>query len=114
MAWAVLILPRGHLCPSEDRTDTRANNDMLFLMSNIMPQAAANNSGVWGQFEGYCRSLLSTNELLIVCGPSGFGTNRIPSGKLISPIILGRLPSLCRPIAAWRWIASRVLPVLSH
>lgn len=74
-------LNRGHLCPSEDRTDTRANNDLVFFMSNIMPQSAVNNQGVWGTFEGYCRSLAQTNELLIICGPSGFGTNRIPSGK---------------------------------
>ncbi len=50
-------------------------------MSNIMPQSGPNNQGVWANFEGYCRSLLGTNELLIICGPSGFGTNEIPSGK---------------------------------
>jgi endonuclease G, mitochondrial len=73
---------RGHMCPSEDRTDTRADNDMLFFMSNIIPQAANNNQGVWGNFEGYCRTLANSgNEILIICGPSGFGTNRIPSGK---------------------------------
>ncbi len=76
---------RGHLCPSEDRTDTRADNDLVFFMSNIMPQDAINNSGVWAQFENYCRSQLSSNELLITCGPSGFGTNRIPSGKAYIP-----------------------------
>jgi len=78
-------LNRGHLCPSEDRTDTRADNDAVFLMSNIIPQNGTNNSGVWGTFEGYCRSQLATNELLIICGPSGFGTNRIPSGKAVIP-----------------------------
>ncbi len=78
-------LNRGHLCPSEDRTDTRADNDLVFFMSNIMPQSAVNNQGVWDQFENYCRSLLSTNELLIICGPCGFGTNRIPSGKAYVP-----------------------------
>ena len=74
---------RGHLCPSEDRTDNNTDNDLLFFMSNIMPQAAVNNQGVWGNFEGYCRDLTASNELLIVCGPSGFGTNRIPSGKAV-------------------------------
>jgi DNA/RNA endonuclease G (NUC1) len=75
---------RGHMCPSEDRTDTRADNDMLFFMSNIIPQAANNNQGVWGDFEGYCRTLANSgNEILIICGPSGFGTNRIPSGKAV-------------------------------
>jgi hypothetical protein len=50
-------------------------------MSNIMPQSGPNNQGVWANFEIYCRSLLAGNELLIICGPSGFGTNTIPSGK---------------------------------
>ena len=72
---------RGHLCPSEDRTNTRSNNDAVFFMSNIMPQSGPNNQGVWGNFETYCRNQLSTNELLIICGPSGFGTSTIPSGK---------------------------------
>ncbi len=72
---------RGHLCPSEDRTDTTADNRLVFFMSNIMPQSGPNNQGVWANFESYCRSMLTTNELLIICGPSGFGTNTIPSGK---------------------------------
>jgi len=76
---------RGHLCPSEDRTDTTNDNNMVFLMTNIMPQNGTNNSGVWSSFETYCRNQLSTNEMLIICGPSGFGTNRIPSGKAVIP-----------------------------
>jgi len=72
---------RGHLCPSEDRTDNTTDNKLVFFMSNIMPQSALDNQGVWDVFETYCRSMLTTNELLIICGPSGFGTNTIPSGK---------------------------------
>jgi endonuclease G len=73
---------RGHLCPSEDRTDTRQDNDTVFFMSNIMPQSGPNNQGVWNNLESDCRNLASAgNELLILCGPSGFGTNKIPSGK---------------------------------
>ena len=44
------------MCPSEDPTDNRADNDMVFYMSNIIPQAANNNQGVWGTFEGQCRT----------------------------------------------------------
>ena len=75
------LFNRGHLCPSEDRTDTTTNNKLVFFMSNIMPQSALNNQNVWANFEDYCRSMLTTNELLIICGPSGFGTRTIPSGK---------------------------------
>jgi DNA/RNA endonuclease G (NUC1) len=77
---------RGHMCPSEDRTDNVTDNDMVFYMSNIIPQASNNNEGVWANFEDYCRTLAqSGNELLIICGPSGFGTTRIPSGKAVIP-----------------------------
>ena len=73
---------RGHLCPSEDRTDTTNDNKLVFYMSNIMPQSGPNNQGVWENLESDCRTLASAgNELLIICGPSGFGTNKIPSGK---------------------------------
>jgi DNA/RNA endonuclease G (NUC1) len=72
---------RGHLCPSADRNATTNDNRLVFYMSNIMPQASANNSGIWGQFEGFCRGQTVSNEVLIICGPSGFGTNKIPSGK---------------------------------
>src|ERR1039458_7740904 len=73
---------RGHLCPSEDRTDTSTNNKLVFFMSNIMPQSGPNNQGVWNNLESDCRTFASAgNELLIICGPSGFGTNKIPSGK---------------------------------
>jgi DNA/RNA endonuclease G (NUC1) len=71
---------RGHLCPSKDRTDIAENNDLVFRMSNVLPQAPINNSGVWLQFENYCRSLVqSTNnyELLITSGGSGYTGSRI-------------------------------------
>ena len=73
---------RGHMCPSADRTDTTAHNELVFLMSNIIPQAAAQNQGVWANFETYCRSLLTTQELLIICGPSAFGPLVFDSGHV--------------------------------
>jgi DNA/RNA endonuclease G (NUC1) len=76
---------RGHLCPSADRTDTTNDNKLVFYMSNIMPQSALNNQGVWGNLEDYCRAMLTTNELLIVCGGSGFGSRTIPSGRAFIP-----------------------------
>ena len=71
---------RGHMCPSADRTDNTNDNKLVFSMSNIIPQAPNNNEGVWGSFEGYCRTLAqSGNELLIICGPGVF------NGSLIQP-----------------------------
>ncbi len=78
---------RGHMCPSADRTDNDADNEMVFLMSNIIPQTPNNNSGVWGSFEDYCRTLTqSGNELLIICGPGGFNGSFIqPSQRVFIP-----------------------------
>ncbi|HEY4415602.1 MAG TPA: DNA/RNA non-specific endonuclease [Verrucomicrobiae bacterium] len=78
---------RGHMCPSADRTDNDTDNGLVFLMSNIIPQAASNNSGVWASFEGYCRSLAQAgNEVLIICGPSGFrGPFIQPSDRVLIP-----------------------------
>jgi len=71
---------RGHMCPSADRTDTIPNNELVFIMSNIIPQASQQNQKVWGNFETYCRGLLSTQELLIMCGPYNFGPNTVDGG----------------------------------
>lgn len=78
---------RGHLCPSADRTDTTNDNQMVFYMSNMMPQTGDNNSGTWNNFEGYCRGLVqSTNdyELLITCGPSGFAGARLNTNGYVA------------------------------
>jgi endonuclease G len=111
----VIDFNRGHLCPSEDRTDTRQDNDLVFFMSNIMPQSGPNNQGVWVNLESYCRTLADAgNELLIICGPSGFGTNTIPSGKayiasnvwkIIVSVPLGSGTALSRMTATNRVIA---------
>ena len=42
---------RGHLCPSADRTVSTADNQVVFTMSNMMPQTPDNNQGVWASFE---------------------------------------------------------------
>jgi uncharacterized repeat protein (TIGR01451 family) len=72
---------RGHMCPSADRTDTVANNELVFIMSNIIPQASQQNQNIWANFENYCRNTLlpGGNELLIICGPSGFTTSKLSS-----------------------------------
>lgn len=60
---------RGHNCPSADRSDTRANNDAVFKMTNMTPQAHGLNAGPWEKLEIYCRDLAKQgNELYIVCG----------------------------------------------
>lgn len=65
---------RGHLCPSGDRTRGASENSETFLMTNMLPQCAKCNRGVWKDFEEYCRKLTkSGNELYITAGPYGSG-----------------------------------------
>jgi len=77
---------RGHLCPSGDRTDTVPHNELTFIMSNMMPQAPLQNQNIWALFENYCRQTLlpGGKELLIICGPSGFGTNKLSSNSHVA------------------------------
>jgi endonuclease G len=76
---------RGHMTPSADRTASEADNQATFLLTNIIPQAPANNQGVWANLEGDSRELVAAgNELYIVAG--GTGTARtIAAGKVAVP-----------------------------
>ena len=76
---------RGHMTPSADRTRSIPDNSATFLMTNIVPQIAANNQGPWEEFETYCRTLVAAgNELYIVSGVEGsLGT--IAQGRVVVP-----------------------------
>lgn len=78
---------RGHMTPSGDRTNSVPNNSSTFLMTNIVPQIAANNQGPWEDFESYCRSLAAQgNEIYIFSGVSGnIGT--IAQGRVVIPAL---------------------------
>lgn len=78
---------RGHMCPSGDRTNSVPNNSSTFLMTNMVPQLAANNQGPWEELESYCRTLASQgNEIYIFSGPSGnIGT--IAQGRVTVPAV---------------------------
>ena len=76
---------RGHHCPSADRTNTTEDNSATFLMTNMMPQAANNNSGPWEKLEKYCRTLVfQGKELYIYAG--GYGSQgTIDKGHVTIP-----------------------------
>jgi endonuclease G len=60
---------RGHNCPSKDRSATREQNDVVFYMTNITPQAHGMNAGPWERLESFCRTLAQDgNDLYITCG----------------------------------------------
>jgi endonuclease G len=76
---------RGHHCPSADRTNTVEDNSATFLMTNMMPQAANNNSGPWEKLGTYCRNLIKQGkELYIYAG--GYGSQgTIDNGHITVP-----------------------------
>jgi endonuclease G len=85
---------RGHMCPSDDRDGSDADNAATFLMTNILPQAPNNNQQTWNDLEAYCRTLIfSGYELYIISGGYGQGgtgslggtTNTINNGTIRVP-----------------------------
>ncbi len=78
---------RGHMCPSGDRTRSIPDNSATFLMTNFLPQLAANNQGPWNDFENYCRTLANQgNELYIFSGGAG-SAGFIAGGKVNVPTV---------------------------
>jgi len=76
---------RGHMTPSGDRTRSIPDNSATFLMTNMVPQLAANNQGAWEDFESYLRTLAQAGqEIYIISGVYGnIGT--IAQGRIVVP-----------------------------
>ncbi|MBP5520263.1 MAG: DNA/RNA non-specific endonuclease [Treponema sp.] len=65
---------RGHVCPSADRTATKEDNSITFLMTNMVPQSPDNNRIVWVALEKFERDeVLKGKEAYIFAGPLGVG-----------------------------------------
>ncbi|MGA2137605.1 MAG: DNA/RNA non-specific endonuclease [Verrucomicrobiia bacterium] len=90
---------RGHMCPSADRLDTTPDNTLVFLMSNMIVQDSKNNQGVWDAFEGYCRTQLTSQELLIICGPYDFSTVTAGASKVYIASNIFKIV-VCAPLGA--------------
>ena len=61
---------RGHQVQSEERTQTAADNEQTFLMTNILPQRGDLNSGPWSNLENFTNRLVKfqNKELYIISG----------------------------------------------
>jgi DNA/RNA endonuclease G (NUC1)/uncharacterized protein YjdB len=61
---------RGHMVQSESRTSTEQENAATFLLTNILPQAAANNQGSWLRFENHLNDLarLQNRDVFVIAG----------------------------------------------
>lgn len=88
---------RGHVCPSGDRTRSRADNDATFYMSNMLPQTAELNRAVWADLENELRDIVREgNEIYVIAGGSG-SAGTIAGGKVT-------VPKVC-------WKVALILPV---
>lgn len=99
---------RGHLCPSDDRDKTVADNSATFLMTNMIPQAPNNNRGLWADLEAYCRKLAANgNELYVIAGPQGKGGSGSNGGNTNYIIPTGGAKIT---VPAYTWKVILVLP----
>ncbi|MCQ2591611.1 MAG: DNA/RNA non-specific endonuclease [Treponema sp.] len=106
---------RGHVCPSADRTTTKDDNSMTFLMTNMVPQSPDNNRVIWMHFENYERELARAgNELYIIAGPYGTGGTSSKGTFNEIPITLKSGETLNMNVPASTWKVVLVLPVGSN
>lgn len=78
---------RGHMCPSEDHSDTEENNRETFLMSNMQPQLHRLNGGAWKALEGYVQNLVKQQgfEAYITAGCYGDRGTLNNKNKVVIP-----------------------------
>jgi endonuclease G, mitochondrial len=98
---------RGHMTPNADRDhqDRIPINQETYLMSNMVPQAPDNNSGPWGGFENFLRTLTDAgNEVYIVSGPLGVGGSG-SNGGVTTTLAGGHVT-----VPAFTWKVALVLP----
>lgn len=69
---------RGHMCPSEDRSNTEEANRETFMMSNVQPQTGRLNGGPWKALEGEMQRLVRQGfEAYMYAGCYGSDGHRI-------------------------------------
>lgn len=65
---------KGHQVPNADRKVSNLANKQISYYSNMTPQLASFNSGVWGTLEGRVRGWICTDTLYVVTGCHFDGT----------------------------------------
>jgi len=69
---------RGHLAPAEDFAFDQEAMNHTFLMSNISPQLANFNGGIWRELEELVRDWARANDrLIVVTGPVFYNNQEI-------------------------------------
>lgn len=80
---------RGHLVASEDRVATKEANMQTFYYSNMSPQLAEHNGGVWSRLEAKVRSWGRNNQMRRVIYVAKGGT--IAEGQIKAERVKGRI-----------------------
>ena len=102
---------RGHVCPSADRTTTKEDNSMTFLMTNMVPQTPDNNRVIWMHFENFERQLVTQgNEVYIIAGPYGTGGTSQKGTFDNIPITLKSGETLYMNVPAYTWKVLIAIP----
>lgn len=78
---------RGHMCPSGERTRSVADNSATFLMTNMIPQIADNNSGSWNNFENYLRDLANQGKEIYTFSGGQGNIGTIANGQIVVPAV---------------------------
>lgn len=75
---------RGHLCPAADMTLNKTSMSESFYLSNMSPQLAGFNRGIWSSLESQVRKwALEYSKLYVVTGPifkdniASIGANKV-------------------------------------
>ena len=98
---------RGHLAPAADMTFSLQAMSESFLLSNVSPQKAEFNSGIWRELEAQVRQFAATNgEIYVVTGPifqPGKPVVTIGAGHVAVPhayykVVLDATPPDCKAI----------------
>ena len=102
---------RGHVCPSADRTTTKEDNSMTFLMTNMVPQSPDNNRVIWMHFENFERELVKDgNEVYIIAGPYGTGGTSSKGTFDEIPVTLKSGEILHMNVPAYTWKVLVAIP----
>lgn len=90
---------RGHLCPSEDRDSSPADNAATFVLTNVVPQAPKFNRETWKYLEEFARKQVDNgSEVYLVAGTGGAGgtgekgeASSLADGKITVPAALWKV-----------------------
>ena len=91
------IYDRGHLVPAGNNTQSDAIMSESFYLSNMIPQIANNNRGIWKQLETYVRTLAVENGSIYVVtgtiydsGYTSIGPNKVGVPTRVFKVIIDK------------------------